>query len=77
MMGLSHFRGIRGDGNCYYRSVAYGFIELLVMKRKVAALETLIERFLANVDIFCIGDSHYLLPLVMGIQEFIEAIESK
>lgn len=41
--GFTHFRGMRGDGNCYYRSVAFAYIEKIVLKKNVNALLDLIE----------------------------------
>ena len=29
--GFKYFREIRGDGNCYYRSVAVAYLELIVL----------------------------------------------
>jgi hypothetical protein len=31
--GFDYFRGVRGDGNCFYRSVAVGFITKIGMER--------------------------------------------
>mmetsp|Transcript_20286 Transcript_20286/g.19221 ORF Transcript_20286/g.19221 Transcript_20286/m.19221 type:complete len:80 (-) Transcript_20286:885-1124(-) len=36
--GFSHYRQVRGDGNCYYRAVAYSYIETLVILRKTKSL---------------------------------------
>ena len=30
--GIRYIRGIRGDGNCYYRAVGYGYFELVIKK---------------------------------------------
>jgi len=38
---FSYFRGVRGDGNCYYRSMGYGYVEKLVMTRNAKALRDL------------------------------------
>lgn len=29
---IFHLRNVRGDGNCYYRSVGYGYFELVIKK---------------------------------------------
>jgi hypothetical protein len=39
--GFTHYRPIRGDGNCYYRSVSYQYIEMLVINKNVQALSDL------------------------------------
>jgi len=36
--GFDFFRDVRGDGNCFYRSVAVGFITNLAMNRNHKAL---------------------------------------
>jgi len=36
--GFDFFRDVRGDGNCFYRAVAVGFITNLVMQRNSKAL---------------------------------------
>lgn len=41
--GFSHFRGVRGDGNCYYRSVANGYVEFLAMKRNLTSLRDFVS----------------------------------
>ncbi|MDR3549358.1 MAG: protein kinase [Candidatus Pacebacteria bacterium] len=39
---FSHLRNVRGDGNCYYRAVIYGYMERLIFKGP-AALEEFIH----------------------------------
>ena len=36
--GITHYRKVRGDGNCYYRAVGYAYIEKLVMTRNYNGL---------------------------------------
>jgi len=36
--GFDFFRDVRGDGNCFYRAVAVGFITNLAMQRNSKAL---------------------------------------
>lgn len=38
---IAYYRRIRGDGNCYYRAVAYGYIEMIVLTRNSEALRDL------------------------------------
>jgi hypothetical protein len=46
---------VRGDGNCYYRSVAYGYIEHLTLSGRDNCLTDLIK--LVNSE-----DSLYSMP---------------
>lgn len=41
--GFTHYRGVRGDGNCYYRSVIYQYIELLAVSLNALALQHLVS----------------------------------
>ena len=41
--GFSHFRGVRGDGNSYYRSVAHGYIEFLTLQKNDYFIKDLIN----------------------------------
>jgi hypothetical protein len=49
--GFSHWRGMRGDGNCYWRSAIFGFIEFLVISGNKEGLE--------NLCYWVEKDSHY------------------
>ncbi|KAJ8608385.1 hypothetical protein CTAYLR_008143 [Chrysophaeum taylorii] len=40
-LGLDSFRSVRGDGNCYYRSVAFGIVEAHILARNEPALRHL------------------------------------
>lgn len=41
----SHWRPIRGDGNCYYRTVIYGALESLLANRDMRRYRKLVGRF--------------------------------
>ena len=28
---FSHIRQVRGDGNCFYRAIGYGYLELVIL----------------------------------------------
>jgi len=44
--GFDFFRDVRGDGNCFYRSVAVGFISNLAMRRQHQSLTELAAMYL-------------------------------
>jgi hypothetical protein len=37
--GLEYFRHIRGDGNCYYRSVLFQYLEINILERNIKLIE--------------------------------------
>ncbi len=55
---FTHYRGVRGDGNCYYRSVAVGYMERLVLTRNVQALEDLLNWVHSGKHYFDLKDDH-------------------
>ena len=46
--GFTHYRGVRGDGNCYYRSVSYSYIEKLALSHNISAFSNLITHISNN-----------------------------
>jgi hypothetical protein len=46
----SHWRTIGGDGNCFYRSAIYGYLETIVFERDIVKLKTIINEIDQKFD---------------------------
>jgi len=61
---FSHWRPIRGDGNCFYRAIAISFLEYLVSKKDQPEGQQMIAHFVALYDDHFLhfdSDSHKLM----------------
>jgi hypothetical protein len=78
-VNFTHYRGVRGDGNCYYRSVSYGYIEMLTLSRNVLALQDIIRWVNSNGTIYSIPRSefNYSQAISQGLKEIINCIEKR
>ena len=49
--GFSHWRKARGDGNCYYRSIGIGFVEIFIRNQ---ILDHLVQNLSSQISPFTI-----------------------
>jgi hypothetical protein len=74
-----YYRGIRTDGNSYYRAVMYSYLELLIMTRKTQSLEDLVKWINSANTLYSLHledfDKDYRVILTRHLLEVIEAIK--
>ena len=49
---INCWRGVAGDGNCFYRSVIFSWLEYLIFNKKVDILKIVIANLYIKFDLF-------------------------
>jgi ubiquitin thioesterase protein OTUB1 len=73
-----YFRRVRGDGNCFYRALAFGIFEYLIRNNNESVLNRVIEVFSDKVQFMLAGYDEFIFEDFQGVVlEILNKIEKK
>lgn len=70
--GYTHHRAVRGDGNCFWRSVSYAFLEKLIYRFKVEEIRNLAANIYRKENPYYFMEDDVLLP---GVTDKIDRMD--